>query len=315
MDICRQYAPVVEKFSIDECFLDMSGTELIYPDLIETAYTIKNTIRDTLGFTVNVGVGSNKLLAKMASDFEKPDKVHTLFESEIQSKLWSLPVRDLLSVGRSTAARLESAGIRTIGELAKTDVRLLQKLIGSKFGKHLHDYANGIDNSPVSAEPAAAKGYGNSVTLEENVLNPEEAHNILLALADSVSSRMRADGAKAYCVSVSIRSYNFKNKSHQLKLPEPTDITTEIYETAKSLFDAMWDKRTPLRLLGISLSDIMREPYDQQSLFTDEKKERSRRLDKAVDSIRGRYGTDMIGRVSVLNSPVKVGKKHKKYPE
>ena len=148
MDICREYAPVVEKYSIDECFLDMSGTHRIYPDPVAIAHMIKNKIRDTLGFTVNVGIGDCKILAKMASDFEKPDKVHTLYRHEIPAKMWPLPVRELFSVGASTAEKLERAKIRTIGDLANTPLDRVQKLVGIKLGKQIHDYANGIDDSP-----------------------------------------------------------------------------------------------------------------------------------------------------------------------
>lgn len=151
MDICREYAPVVEKYSIDECFLNMSGTHRIYPDPLAIAHTIKDKIRDTLGFTVNVGIGENKILAKMASDFEKPDKVHTLYLHEIPQKLWPLPVRELFTVGASTSEKLEKARIRTIGDLAHTPLERVQMIVGMKLGKQLHDYANGIDDSPVLA--------------------------------------------------------------------------------------------------------------------------------------------------------------------
>ena len=230
MDICREYAPVVEKYSIDECFLDMSGTHKIYPDPVAIAHTIKDKIRDTLGFTVNVGIGDCKILAKMASDFEKPDKVHTLYRHEILQKMWPLPVRDLFSVGASTAEKLEKARIRTIGDLANTPLERVQRIVGVKMGKQIHDYANGIDDSTVLAAPEEAKGYSISTTLEEDVVTTEQAHKVLLALTDSVTARMRADGVKAYCVAVSIRSNDFKTRSHQKKLMDPTDISTEVYK-------------------------------------------------------------------------------------
>ncbi len=149
--ICRRYAPVVEQVSIDECFLDMTGTSLLYPDPAAIAHIIKDTIFSELGFTVNVGIAPNKLLAKMASDFEKPDKVHTLFAHEIPQKLWPLPVGSLFSVGRSTAEKLTAARIRTIGDLAQADLAYIQRLTGVKLGKLIHDYANGIDDAPVLA--------------------------------------------------------------------------------------------------------------------------------------------------------------------
>ena len=311
MDICRAYAPVVEKYSIDECFLDMSGTERVYPDPIATAHEIKNRIRDELGFTVNIGIGSNKLLAKMASDFEKPDRVHTLFGEEVEQKMWGLPVRELFTVGRATAERLERANIKTIGALAHADPKWVREYLGEKMGQHLYEYANGVDDSPVLAEPERAKGYSNSITLEEDVVNETQAHKILLALADSVASRMRADGARAYCVAVTIRGNDFRDKSHQRRLDTATDITDEVYTVAKRLFSELWDRRTPLRLMGLALTGITREGEEQMSLFPDEKKERARKIDRAVDSIRGKFGPDTIIRGTTVGSDGRIGRKFK----
>ena len=311
MDICQEYAPVVEKYSIDECFLDMSGTHRIYPNPVAIAHTIKDKIRDTLGFTVNVGIGENKILAKMASDFEKPDKVHTLYLNEVPAKLWPLPVRELFTVGASTAEKLEKARIRTIGDLARTPPECVQKIVGMKLGKQLHDYANGIDDSPVLAEPEAAKGYSISTTLEEDVIKAEQAHRVLLALTDSVTARMRADGFKAFCVAVSIRSSDFKTRSHQRKLYDPTDISSEVYQLCKQLFAELWDGHTPLRLIGVALTDLTKEEPAQISLFPDEKKDRSRKLDAAYDAIHKKFGASAIQRGSSLQSKLDVGKKYK----
>lgn len=311
MDICRQYAPVVEKVSIDECFLDMTGTHRIYPDPISIAYTIKNKIRDELGFTVNVGIGNCKLLAKMASDFEKPDKVHTLYQTEIRQKMWSLPVGYLFSVGGATADKLRKAKIMTIGDLATAELTRVQKIVGMKGGKMIHDYANGIDPSPVLSEPEEAKGYSISTTLEEDVKRAEQAHAVFLALADSVTARIRADGAKAYCVAVSIRSNDFKNRSHQRSMQNPTDISKEVYQISKELFMELWDGVTPLRLLGIALTNITREENAQLTLFPDENRDKARRLDKAYDAINSKFGAATIIRGSSMQSKVDVGKKYK----
>ena len=313
MDICREYTPVVEKYSIDECFLDMTGMGRLYPDPMAVAYPIKDRIKSELGFTVNVGIGPCKILAKMASDFEKPDKVHTLFRDEIPKKMWPLPVGELFSIGRSTAERLEGAGVKTIGDLARLDLHSVQSIIGEKNGKQIHDYANGIDNSPVLEEPEKAKGYSISTTLEEDVVTFDGAYKILLALADSVSARMRADGKKAFCIGVTIRGNDFKNHSHQKTLDEPTDITSEIYSESKKLFAELWDKKTPLRLLGISLTQITEEDIAQLSLFKteSENREKERRLDKAMDAIRSRFGSGTVVRASNYNSEIDVGKKYK----
>ena len=315
-DICRAYAPVVEEFSIDECFLDFSNTEHIYPDPIALAYEIKDKIRDELGFTVNVGIGENKLCAKMASDFEKPDKVHTLFMKELSDKMWPLPVRDLLFIGGSTAKKLNDAGIRTIGELAKSDISFLQRIIGNKMSVQAHNYANGIDPSPVKAEPEEAKGYSNSVTLEDDVRDIESANSILLALSDSVTRHMRRDGAKAFNVSVTIRYLDFKTRSHQKQLSSPVETTNAVYEIAKQLLSELWKDRRPLRLMGISLTNLTKENSTgiQMSLFGEDLKidsERDQKLDKAIDAIRGRFGSESVKRATVMKDGLNVAKKFK----
>lgn len=311
MNICRKYAPVVEKFSIDECFLDMSDTERVYPDPVALAHRIKDEIRDNLGFTVNIGIGDNKLTAKMAGDFEKPDKVHTLFHREIQSKLWPLPVSYLYMVGSATAARLEKMHVRTIGDLAKIDVTTLSMLMGEKMGIQLYQYAHGWDDSPVLELPREAKGYSNSTTLEADVTDRETALRIFLALTDSVSSRLRADGGKTSSVAVTIRSSAFTDKSHQKKLTCPTDITGELFDIVEQVFDELWDRRTPLRLLGVALGQITWEDDPQLSFFEDEERDRARKLDRVVDDIREKFGSGAIIRGSTCGSHYEVGKKHK----
>ena len=310
ISIVKEFAPVVEQVSIDECFADFSGTHRIYPDPIALAHTIKDKIRNELGFTVNVGIGECKLLAKMASDFEKPDKVHTLFRKEIPQKMWPLKIGDLYSVGHATAEKLERAKICTIGGLANADVARVQRIVGQKMGKQIHDYANGIDPSVVLAEPEEAKGYSISTTLEEDVTKASQAYPVLLALADSVSARIRSDGAKAYCIAVSIRSNDFKTKSHQRSLSNPTDISQEVYEISKELFDELWDGATPLRLLGIAMTNITREETVQFSLFPDEKKEKARKIDKAKDALNAKFGSATVVRGSSIQKKLDVGKKY-----
>lgn len=311
--ICREYAPVVEEFSIDECFLDMTGTSLLYPDPIKTAYEIKDKIKRDLGFTVNVGIGPNKLLAKMAGDFEKPDKVHTLFYEEIASKMWPLPVGDLLFCGKSTANRLQQAGIRTIGQLAKAPLPFLQGIFGEKSAEQLHAYSNGIDDSPVSEQREQAKGYSVSTTTEDDIIGFEQGYRILLALADSLGGHIRREGKRAYGVSVHIRYTDFKNRSHQCKLENPTDITSEIYEVAKKLLSDLWDGATPLRLIGIALSDVTQEEFVQLSFFDEqnEKREKVQKADRAMDEIRSRFGADSIQLGGALGMSGRIGRKQK----
>ena len=310
ISIVKEFAPVVEQVSIDECFADFSGTHRIYPDPIALAHTIKDKIRNELGFTVNVGIGDCKLLAKMASDFEKSDKVHTLFRGEIPQKMWPLPVGDLFTVGAATADKLRHAKIMTIGDLANTEVARVQRLVGQKMGKHIHDYANGIDPSEVLAEPEEAKGYSISTTLEDDVRKADQAYPVLLALADSVTARIRSNGAKAYCVAVTIRDNSFKTRSHQRSLMNPTDISKEVYQISKDLFDELWDGCTPLRLLGIALTNITREETMQFSLFQDVSREKARKIDKAKDALNAKFGSATIVRGSSIQSNINVGKKY-----
>ena len=308
--ICQEYTPAMESFSIDEVFLDMTGMELIYPDLIATAHQIKDRIREELGFTVNVGIGRNKLCAKMASDFEKPDKVHTLFPEEIPEKMWPLDVGELFTCGKSSAERLRKEGIRTIGDLAHADVVFLQRLLGEKSGRHLHLFANGVDDSPVTEEQEEAKGYSTETTVEEDLVDLESIHQLMLAQADVLAARLRADGAKCGCVGVTYRTIEWKNRSHQRKLSDPTDVTEEIVKVAGELMEEGWN-REPLRLVGIALTEIDRSGMEQMSFFADERQERLKKLDSAIDSIRGRFGNASVQRASVAAFGRNVGRKAK----
>lgn len=301
-DICRSYAPAVEEFSIDECFLDMTGTRRIYPDPVKTAYEIKDRIRDELGFTVNIGIGPNKLLAKMAGDFEKPDKVHTLFREEIPQKMWPLPVRDLLFCGKATAERLNNGGIFTIGELANANLDNLKKLMGEKGGEALHRSANGEDTSEVSEDYGDAKSYSIVTTEDDNITDYERADRILLGLTDRVSKRLRRDGMRTTCISVTVRYLDFKTRSHQRKLSEPTDISLEIYEQGRQLLRGLWDGKTPLRLLGIALGDVTKDTVTQLSLFPEdnERREKRQKMDRTMDDILDRFGKGSLKRGSGL---------------
>ena len=309
--ICRDYAPVVESFSIDEVFLDMTGTSLIYPDPIATAHEIKDKIHAELGFTVNVGISTNKLLAKMASDFEKPDKVHTLFPEEIPVKMWPLPIRDLLFLGKASEKRLQDFGIHTIGELAREKESAIQSLLGEKTGHQLYQYARGIDNSPVLAQAEESKGFSVEKTFNDDIVSVEQVLPILLEQCDIVATRMRRKGKKCSCISVTFRTLDFKNRSHQTSLSSATDVTDEIYENARRLFLEFW-KGQPLRLIGVALTGLTDESFEQMSLFEDtKKKEQRQKLDAALDAIRMKFGNDKITRASIMNSNTGMGRKAK----
>lgn len=301
MDILREYTPDVEQFSIDEAFMDMTGTQLLFGEPIAAANQIKDRIKKELGFTVNIGISSNKLLAKMASDFQKPDLVHTLFPDEIRTKMWGLPVSDLFFVGRVTTKKLLTMGIHTIGDLAQTDVELL-KLHFKRQGEVIWNFANGIDFSVVQSEPTPNKGYGNSTTVSFDVTDLETAKMVLLTLAENVAGRLRKDGVKIETVSVGIKDTNFKSSSHQKVLESPTNITAEIYQIACVLFEELWDG-TPIRLLGIQTSKIREMDAGRQlSMFDTTNYEKLEKLDAAVDKIRGKFGDEVVKRASFLGN-------------
>lgn len=296
IQVLSRFAPVIEQVSVDEAFADMTGTARLFGPPLEAAALIKDTIRQELGFTVNVGISSNKLLAKMASDFEKPDKIHTLFPEEIPQKMWPLPVGDLFTVGRSTEQQLRQLGIRTIGDLAHTDPALLRARF-KKQGDTLWHFANGHDDRPVASEPDVAKSYGNETTLAHDITDFDEACSILLSLSESVAARLRADQVTAHCITVKYTDYRFVQQSHQRSLNSATNVTEEIYQTAVSLLREMWANRIPLRLLGVSASRLDDcDAFYQYNLFDGDKHDRLEKLDSAIDSIRGRYGSGAIQR-------------------
>ena len=309
--ICASYAPVMESFSIDEVFLDMTGTGQVYPDPIATACEIKDRIYRELGFTVNVGISTNKLLAKMASDFEKPNKVHTLYPEEVPQKMWPLPVRDLLFLGKASEKKLIQNGIHTIGDLAQANEKEIQMLLGEKSGHQLYLSANGMDDSPVKAQRDEAKGISVETTFDEDIVSYEQIFPILLSQCDIVAARMRREGKKCNCVAVSFRTLEFKNKSHQRKLENPTDVTDEIYQNVKRLFQESWSGQ-PLRLIGVALTGLTEDSFVQMSLFEDPKKrEQQKKLDEAMDNIRKKFGNDKISRASTMNVSGRIARKAK----
>lgn len=297
--LLEDYTPDIEKFSIDEAFLDMTETIHLFGSPAETADAIRRRVREELGFTVNVGIAPNKLLAKMASDFEKPDRTHTLFREEIPSKMWPLPIRDLFLVGGAAQRKMEAMGLRTIGDLARCDLELLKSQLGDKYSRQIHRYANGIDDEPVEERTAVNKGYGNRITLARDVSDTETACQVLLSLAETVGARLRADHVLCNQVCVELRDWRFRSSSHQGALQFPTDSTSVIYEEACRLLREFWDG-TPVRLIGIRTGKISDHAFVQMSLFETEQDRKRLKMEQAVDQIRSRFGTDSIKRASFL---------------
>ena len=298
VDMLREFSPAVEQYSIDEAWVDMTGTQRLWGPPRLAAELMRRRINEELGFTVNIGISSNKLLAKMAGDFEKPNKVHTLFPEEMEEKFFPLPVRDLFLVGAKTERKLQTLGIYTIGDLASADVRVLKKRLG-KQGELLWHFANGRNADAVTPEPAENKGYGNATTTSHDVVTREEAYQVLLSLCETVATRLRKDGKCGSCVSIHLRTNEFRHFSHQCVLHGATNITSEIFEAACRLFDEAWDGITPMRQLGVQITRLSGEPYQQFDFFSGLSPvqfERKLRLDETVDALRDKYGEDIIRR-------------------
>lgn len=308
MEFLRTYTPDIEQVSVDECYMDFTGIAHRFHSPVDAAMEIKDKVYSKFGFTVNVGISSNKLLAKMASDFEKPNKVHTLFPEEIQSKMWPLPMRELFMAGRSSVETLKKLEIITIGDLAQADPKLIELHL-KKHGRMLWEFANGRGDSQVQTVEQAAKGIGNSTTLAKDAVTEKEARKVLLRLAESVGGRLRKAGQKAGMVSVEIKYSDFTAASHQKQIEKSSNADTVIYETACDLFEELWDK-APIRLLGIRTSKLEDEGEPEQlSLFDldfssvrqdNRRKEKLQKLGYAMDAIRQRYGQDAVMRGSTL---------------
>ena len=299
-NLISKYTPDLEKMSIDECFIDYTPIMHIYGDPLKFAYNIKNEIKKTFGFTVNVGIANNKLCAKMASDFSKPDKVHTLFKTEIKTKMWPLPIDELFGVGKKTAIKLKNLNINTIEDLALTDKNKLKPIFKNMTDDLINSaWGRGSDIVESSIDPP--KGIGNETTLNHNIFSKEELHQYLLALSENVTIRLRKQNKYASVVVVTLKDKYFKRFSHQKKLVNATNITEEVYETAKEVLDEM-KVDDGIRLIGVRLDGLKDEVNHQVSLFENlEEREETKNLDKTIDNLKEKYGFKIIKKASLIN--------------
>lgn len=298
----KEYAPEIRQYSIDEAWMEMTSVPEAQQDPEGFAVQIKERIRRELGFTVNVGVSCNHLLAKMASELKKPDRVHTLFPEEIPGKMWPLQVEELFFVGKTTARKLHALGIHTIGELAHMEPDLLEAHL-KKHGRAIWGYANGQELDQTMFREAKNKGYGNEMTLPDDVVDEESARAVLLSLCETVGARLRQDGMSVSVVGVNLKDADFVSRSRQTSLVAPTSSTNVLYEEVKKLFGQLWDGR-PLRLIGVFTSKAEKQEYEQLDLFQTVKSEKQKKLDEAIDQIRHKYGDDSIKRARFLDSSV-----------
>ena len=302
-----QYSPDIEILSIDECFLDYTSVQKLYGNPISFAHKLKDEIYQKLGFTVNIGIGENKLCAKMASDFEKPNKVHTLFKEEIETKLWPLEVGKLYGVGKRSTEKLKQLGIETIFDLAHADENILYKYFKNN-AHHFIASANGINQEEVVTENREAKGISNSTTLEKDYTNLEEINKVLLSLSENVVLALQKEGKYASTVAVQVKDKFFKSSSHQQKLPNAVNTSKEVYEISKKLLKEFW-RGEPIRLLGIRLDNLVRKPSYQVSLFEKiEEVEEEKALESTVTELKQKYGSAIIKKGSLTDR--KISKKY-----
>ena len=303
MEFLRTYSEEIEQVSVDECYMDFTEAAARFSSPVEGALELKNEVKHRFGFTVNVGISTNKLLAKMASDFEKPDRIHTLFPEEIEVKMWPLPIKDLYMAGKSSVQVLKKLEINTIGALAQADPDLISLHLKS-HGRMLWEFANGIGTSTVQSEPEEAKGIGNSTTLREDARTMEEVCPVFEELAQSVGRRLKKAGKKAGMVSAEIKYYDFRTLSHQMQLEKPSNESDIICKAAVNLFREVWTGE-PVRLLGIRTSKLSDENEPEQLTIFDmkpeaEPDEKHKRLRKAMDELNKKYGEGAVIKASLM---------------
>ena len=303
MEYLRTFTKEIEQVSVDECYMDFTGIADRWNSPVDGAVEIKDGIKERFGFTVNIGISTNKLLAKMASDFEKPDRIHTLYPEEIKGKMWPLPIGELYMAGKSSVEVLKKLEINTIGDLAQSDPRLIMLHLKS-HGKMLWEFANGIGTSVVQSEPDEAKGIGNSTTLSEDAATMEEIRPVFERLAQSVGGRLKKARKKAGMVSMEIKYYDFRTVSHQIQMDKPTNDPEVLKETACSLLLEVWSGE-PVRLLGIRTSKLTDEAAPEQLSIFDieipkEPDEKHKRLKKAMDELNERFGEGAVMKASLM---------------
>ena len=300
MEFLSHFSPIIEQNSIDEAWLDMTGTEGLFGSPLDAAKKIMEELKENLGLWCSIGIAENKFLAKMASDMKKPLGITWLKKEDIESKLWPLPVGAMYGVGRKTTEELNKMGIRTIRDLSMISAEKLQKKFG-KVGFTMHLHANGIDNeSLIPRVEDDIKSIGKSVTLPEDLSDFEKAKEILLRLSDEISIRARKRKKKGHTVQITIKYKDFTSITRQASIQE-TDLPKRIYHAGSDLLAKNWDKKKPVRLLGITLTDFEKKISGEQiSIFsmTEDspliENEREEKLQDVIDSIRDKFGKNKV---------------------
>ncbi|MEG0025851.1 MAG: DNA polymerase IV [Bacilli bacterium] len=301
--LLSNYTDDIEICSIDECFLDYTPIKHLYGDVHIFAKNIQKKILDKLGFTVNIGIANNKLCAKMASDFTKPNKIHTLYENEIKTKMLPLPINELYGIGKQTTIKLKQLNINTINDLAQYNVNILSKYFKNQAPKMI-DLAKGIDERLVIKENSIRKGISNSITLSHNLIYKQEVYQVLAEVGENLGIDLREEKKYATVISVILKDKYFKSYSHQKKLKNATNITSEIINIAKELFDEMWDSE-PIRLVGIRLDNLVSTVTYQLSLFEEiKRREKINKIDEVVDQLKKKYGSSIIKSSATMGNTI-----------
>ncbi len=309
MDLLSSFSQVLQQVSIDEAFLDVSLQVSDRSSAVLLADRIRQTVFEQLGFTVNVGISENKLLAKMASDFQKPDRTHTLFPDEIPQKMWTLPIEKLFGCGKATSNKLRGIGVHTIGEAAAMPIATLQALLGEKAGLYIHNSANGISTSLVRPEREKAKSISNEITLSEDVLTYQDALPFIEKLSKKVAGRMQKASIVGQTITLLVKTTDFQRHSRQLSLNTVTNQAATIEKTAcqlaQRLLPELFQTGLSIRLIGVGVSKLTDEENLQRNLFNwaeekqelesnKEKKEKQKILDELMKEIDTRYGQGTI---------------------
>ena len=296
-NLISKYTPDIEIASVDECYLDYTKIKSMQGDQLEFARKLQKEIYDELGFTVNIGIANNKLCAKMASDFTKPYKIHTLYDNEVKEKMWPLEVGELFGIGKKTVPKLNQINIFTIKDLANSKPEDLYKYFKNQ-SESMINWANGIDNSPVISKPRIPKGIGNEITLDHDVTNINELYKYLLFLSEKVGQRIRKQNKYARVIVVILKDNNFKKYSHQKKLQTPTNNNEEIYNMAKIILREIYDDEK-IRLIGIRLDNLTDKKIKQVSIF--DKIEEEKNIDEVVDKLNNKY-KNIIKKATLINT-------------
>ena len=298
-DLLSKYTPDIEIASIDECYLDYGKVKSLYGDEYEFATKLQKEIYETLKFTVNIGIANNKLCAKMASDFSKPNKIHTLYANEVESKMYPLPINDLFMIGKKTSEKLMNLGIKTIGDLANFPYDKLYPHFKNQ-AKFLINQARGIDDSIVDNETFIPKGISNEITLEKDITTKEELYPYLMSICEAISVRLRRQKKYATVICVILKDNYFKRKSHQKKLVNATNVTSDIYKFAKEILDEMWNDER-IRLIGVRLDKLVDNVMYQASLFDSDNNIEESKVDNVIDILKQKYGNKIITKASLKN--------------